>query len=394
MGNKSIGMSKRPGFLVTILFFVFALVGFYIYLKRQQSPLIQPIHGVPVDAAVIIEINKPFNFLTSLNNNTQILSDTKELDFASSLFAQLAIADSLVQNTQLKAFIENKSVLLSLHDVGNNEINGLLVSKLSGKFEANQLFRFFEETLIGAENITSTRYNQVRINNANVDNTRYYYAFNRGVFLASKSELLLKNAIRQLDADAGLHNSEELSNLIKTAGDNSLANIYLKSPEFKTILNSVFSKDYLKATNITSFGSWSLLDMNLKKNVLLFNGFTSGINAENFQHLLQGQKPTSFKFTKFAPVGIQSYLAFGISNYHKYKDNLKEFMQENNQLDRHVVNQKSFRDDFGENAENRLAEIFNGELVQMRLLNNESLFYIKNKVLRTFYEKVLISLEF
>lgn len=370
-------MSRRPGFIVTILFFIIALVGFYFYLKRQQSPLTQPIHGVPVDAAMIIEIKQPTRFLDAFNHDSQLLNSAKKIRFLQPFFANVGFTDSLIKNTSFKSLIDDKSVFLSFHPNGNNEIDGLWISKLSGKFEANQWFRFIEEKLVGKDNITSSRYEQVRIYKAQSHNLVIYYAFNRGVFLASASEMLIKNAIRQLATAVGLHNNSDLESLLKTAGNNALANVYVKSPEFGAMLGKVISADNLKQNNIKKFGSWTLLDINLKKNTLLLNGFSKGVNPADFQYVLKGQEPINFKFTKFAPVGVQSFLAFGISNYDLYKNKLQEYMQANNQLDRFLVNQKSFRDAFGENSENSLAKIFNGELVQIRLLNNEHLFYIK-----------------
>ncbi|MBI9067120.1 MAG: hypothetical protein JEZ09_07495 [Salinivirgaceae bacterium] len=382
-------MRKRPGFIVTILIFIISIGGFYIYLKQQQSPLTQPIHAIPLNTSMFIEFKNPMGFLEKINGNNSFTQKLREFPEIMEKANELRFIDSIINSDEvLKTHIRDKKILLSIHEIGKNKFERLYLTKLSGKFEANQILKTLSNNVIAKYSNSHSRYNQVKIFAVQGKLKSFYYCFHRGVLMGSSSELLIKDAIRQVENPNGLQLNADFNHLLKTAGDNVDANIYIQLKEANNLLAKVVSLKNLKDKSLSHIGNWVELDVNLKNNTLLLNGFNATTETNDFQSLFDGQNPSTMKFAKFTPVGVNSTLAFGLSDYNKYKESFRKFMEKTGQTDRYLINKKTFIETFGQNAETRLSEIFKNELAQVELADGNYLFYVKVKGYRDGQELV------
>ncbi len=372
-------MNKRPGFIVVVIVFIIAIVGFYIYLKSQQKPSISPISAVPINSALIIDIKKPQKFYSKLSNNN-LFKKLCQLNTVSELNFNLSVLDSIIKaNQKLNHLFTQNSFLISFHEVGNKKFYPLCIIAAPGRFETNQIFKSIEANLKTEKyTITSERYNQAKLYKISKGKKQFFYSYNKGLLLWSSSEILLEDAIRQSESEVKLMNSEGLHRLIETSGQHAEANVYMQFKYFQTWLNQLMPESYLINHSIKQIGDWVELDLNLKNQTLLFNGFASANeDASSFIDLFQGQKPQSIKFLKFTPVGAEGFFGFGLSNYRLFKQNLRKHMEQLGQLNRLEVNNKQIRLAFGNNADNELETIFRNELAQVLLPDGTTLFYIK-----------------
>ena len=71
----------------------------------------------------------------------------------------------------------------------------------------------------------------------------------------------------------------------------------------------VISEDYLKDQSIVQVGDWIELDLNLKNQTILFNGFAfSDASANRFMNIFEGQVPQNIKFLRFQLLTLQVLL--------------------------------------------------------------------------------------
>jgi len=374
-------MGKRFGFITIVIIFVASLIGFYFYLKKQAVTGVNPVNAVPVNSAMIIEIKNPVKFFSHLaNKNTfyENLSRLKELD---KLTKTLISVDSIIKhNDKLKQFFNNHSLTVSVHETGKKEFSSLYIIPVAGRFEANQLLKTIETLSQNKFTINTKRYEQVKIYHASNENKNVFYCYHGGLLMASKSEILLQDAVRQSESDVNLLKNKNLKRLMQTSGQHSQANIYLQFEYFQSWLTKILPEIFFKQHFIHQVGDWIELDLNLKKTTVLLNGFAfTDTDAHRFLNLFKGQKPQNTTYLKFIPAETESFWGFTFNDYLLYKQNLQKYMEEAGEADRYDINRKKIRDAFGKTAELQLQKIFANELVQVVLPDESTLFYIKTQ---------------
>jgi len=374
-------MDKRPGFIVVIIVFIVGMVGFYLFLKKQQNPDLKPMGAIPINAAAIIEIKKPIQLFEQIGEKNGFFRKLKQFSNIASFNSKLESIDSAIrENDKIYEFLSQNTLLVSFHEVGNRQFHPLYVLQASGRYEVNQLFKQFEVILGKTFTITQERYNQARIFKIDNNKFSFFYCFHNGLLLGSTSDILLEDAIRQTESTTSLLNSEELHRLIETSGDHSEANIFIQFNTFQKYFENVLSESYLKEHSINQFGSWMELDLNVKNETFLLNGFANTNPTENqFMSIFKGQEPQSTKFLKFVPKSAEGFLGMGISDYKLYKENLRKYMEDIGELERYNTNHSKVRELFGNSIEDDFNAIFKGELAQVNLAGGANLFYIKTK---------------
>ena len=384
-------MNKKYGFLVVVIIFITVIIGFYIFLKEQQRAQGIPIRAVPVNSALIIDIKNPQRLYVDIIKENNFLNKLTQFNEVSNFVSHLKILKSVAKNDiKLKQLLK-QPLLISIHEIGNKEYYSLYVIKISGRFEANQIIKAIDKNWGKTNKIVTKRYNQTKIYEIKNDNstTSFFYSYHNGLFLLSKSEILLQNAIRQSESNVNLLSDGKLSQMIKTSGNNAKANIYIQFEFFQKFLSKVISTSFLKKHSFKQIGDWLELDLNLHNKTLLFNGFSNADKDKNrFINVFRDQSPQKIDFLQFAPASSESFFGFGLSNYTIFKRNLRKYMTQIGEIDRYNINYRKIQQFFGKNADNDLKEIFKNEIAQVSLPDNSTLFYIKTNGFRNATELI------
>ncbi|MDA3891927.1 MAG: hypothetical protein PF517_09730 [Salinivirgaceae bacterium] len=372
-------MNRKPGFIIVIIVFIVAIASFYFFLKKQQNPGIEPLNAVPINAAAIIELKKPLKFYNQVSQKNAFFKKLNNISDFAQFTAKIANAYSLIVNNQkLNDLFSHKSLVISIHDIGKNEFKPLFVMPVKGWYESNQIFKSIEADCSGKYTFSFERYNQVKLFKISDESSHYFYSYHNGLLIGSTSEMLVEDALRQVESTSNLLVNSSLKRLKETSGDHAEANIYIQFKYFQSYIGRIVSAAYLKNLSINQIGDWLEFDLNLKNQTLLFNGFAFSQSSDNrFMNLFQGQQPQNIKFLNFVPAGAEAFMGFELSNYSLYKENLRKYMEQIGQVDRYEINNKKIRDVFGNNSDKDLDHIFSGEIAQVTLANKSALFYIR-----------------
>jgi hypothetical protein len=374
-------MSRRPGFIIVVILFVIVIVGFYIYLKKQQSPNIDAITAVPVNAALIAELNEPGKFMLNADEKSHFAKELLGFVSVAKVWNSILKMDSTLQtNPKLYNSLVKKELTLSMHEVGNKQYEWLYLTQLSGRYQANQLLKQIQALFKEPANLSESKYNQVKVFAYKSAGKAFYYAYHRGILMGSKSEILLQDAIRQVESETGIMQQHGFADLRKTAGNHADVNIFVSFEAWKNFYEKIISKSFLKEREINKIGDWVALDLNLKNKTLLLNGFanTPG-DLASFYNLFKGQESQNLRFSKFVPTGTEAFCAFGISNLETYLAQLKKYMEAINQKERFRINQQQLTDVLGNAFDSDLTQIFQKEIALANFADGTSLFYIKTK---------------
>ena len=197
----------------------------------------------------------------------------------------------------------NKPVLISYHKIGKNEIQSIIYSE--------------QKNIINNINIQdSVKYNGFTINRILNKQNEYYNTIKNGIYIESKSKLLIENSLRN-------------SNHIYTEKSGDLKKLYnISNSNISLFISNNFSK-YLKNSNlrkifnISNISDWIQFDIELNQHKLTLNGI-------GFQHdsifkkinILKDINPTTSNINKIIPANFKQFKRIAY-NHSKIISNLE-----------------------------------------------------------------------
>ncbi|MCK4662390.1 MAG: hypothetical protein KAT68_05970 [Bacteroidales bacterium] len=386
-------LKKTIKFLIIIAFFGTLVYGYY-FIKKINTPVQTAINAVPVNSAIIIEINNLRNIFDEINENNQIWNELKHLPKIFEIDNNLTYFDSIISNNE-KAhdILKNKQVIISGHLLGKQKIEYLYLISLKNIYEETLFKKLISGLIPKNANLSKRQYNKVSIYKAEIQKGKnrieFYYAFSKGVFITAYSSILIEEAIRQLDIKNSLMLKENFINVSKTAGKNVFGNIYINFKSFQKFISIILNDNYKNyISSYTNFADWMELDVNLKKDAVLLNGFSS-FNEHDYLNVFIQQEPQKIDFYKLLPLNTSTFIALGINNYLAYCENYNQFLKKSNKLKYHKSEKQKIKQKFNIDIqewfnlffENEVALVYTNDINQELGQNSYVIINTKSKSL-------------
>ena len=274
--------------------------------------------------------NSQTNFLTLLPENTSLVLKINNLDKFKSInsykiinkLKNLIDINFLINNSetfksvlQHELLLDIKSLNISLHKTGNNNLSTLFTTQLSNNYISfNKNFEVIE---YDKKNIYTTEFN---------DNKFHFYNYENILFF-SKSKFIIEEVIKTQSSSYNLINDLTFQSSYKTINNNADANIMIN---FKELANtsSVFFKNKLVINN---FSSWSCNDLEIKNDLIIANGFLStNKKIEHYTDILENQEPKKIKITEIIPENTSDLFSIGFNDAKLLLENKNKLLQKNN----------------------------------------------------------------
>lgn len=178
---------------------------------------------------------------------------------------------------------------------------------------------------------TSRRYEGFSIFHFSKPQSDIYITDIGAFYLVSNSTIYIEDAIRQLKNANGNTTSNGFTELLSSAGKSKPINIFLNLNEAASLIrpfvNDVINLDASK--NLFK-KSWCELDLNLKQEQILLNGFFSqSDSAHNILSLPKYSEPVKISADKILPANIGSFFVFGSSDMKQFYQNYLEYLKNN-----------------------------------------------------------------
>ncbi len=324
-----------------IISFVLVIAGTlaigYFLLKGKFEPKEDIYHAVPLDASFLIEVKDFHNFIYQLRENSLIWKELSNFKEIQNVGNALHKADSILNKAQsLNALINQKSVLVSVHNIGKEDPRLLFLCRLKESSGFSSLQNVVKKTFSESWDIRERAYQKIRIYEMTERRSKFSISFSsyKGIVAVSTSSILVESAIRQLDVSNCILDQKGFSEVKHTAGEKVDGNLYInfaQLPRFLSVLTNPEHKN--KIYSIKSFSSWAELDINFKKDELLLNGFTYTDDSLNFySNIFEDQFPQKSSIDQILPANIVSYAVLGLSNFDKFFKAYKAYLKGINQL--------------------------------------------------------------
>jgi len=284
-------------FLITIIFF-------FIACEQDQNTTTSTLTKyIPRKASVIVKTDNHKGLLSALKNNDiiQAFSKTRYQKFLSSSLPLL------------KDINTKNEVLICYTKIGSDMYDVSILTK------ANKALFTPDST-----KITQTKLNNTTpaITKVKTKETTFYTLNIEDVFIASTSQLLLENTIREKEGNL----ITEDTDFIKAyqAASNATASILLKGSEADHVWSTIYPKN--KNHSLRNAFSWSLGDLDISQNDIKISGVTLVKDSTDQRFsVFKNTNPLKNAIDQITPITAQSATSITYDDWTTYKNNLANF---------------------------------------------------------------------
>ncbi|MDA3952289.1 MAG: hypothetical protein PF485_01485 [Bacteroidales bacterium] len=320
----------------------------YTYLKKQQLPDFDLHKMIPTDASIIIESNDFIKKIAEVRTESKIWKELLLLpalkSFDNDLNELIKISNS---NPVIQNLTKNNNIIISAHKIGKSNLGFLFMLELQNARDKKLILQTITELLTPDKTVSSRDYNNSKIYIAKTNKKEFNFSFYKGILSVSSSAILIENSLRQAEAEKSILNEEGFVKVRKTAGKNVDANVYLNFPKLNEIISLTLDTKYSSLiSKFSNFGNWAELDINLKKDAVLLNGFTFSDDSNNYLNIFLNQSPISHKMNSILPSNTSLFLSFGISNNQKYFDDYKSFLEKEGKINKYQLQLDRFKNKY------------------------------------------------
>ena len=354
-------MNRVLLFVVVIVIFIGSVLSGYFYMRSINRDVNISLNAVPTQAAFVFESN---NFLKDWKNeslNSLLFSELRSFEtFATydSVFTQLDSA--LEQDLNLKTFFADLTITISLHKSGAKNVDLLFTFSIPPTQNEDAFVTKLEAYFSNGYNKKEKQYDQAKLVSFESNGNSIFYTFYKDVIVISLNQMLVEDAIRQLNSGKSLLDKPSFNKVYKTKGNGNNGNLLINPETMQTIAATVFNGSTQKFE--TPFSGWMAYDLMLKPNSLFLSGFCQVSDSTTlFLNRFKGQSSQDFSVAEILPSNTCFVLHYGVSDFNSYYKNYLSELSSSNQIFDYEKNIKSKREIYGESAINALINFTQNE---------------------------------
>ena len=337
----------------------------YDYFKKSQLPEFDVYKTIPLDAVFIFEINDFIQKADKLSGDNKIWDELKNFPSVQPIEKDI---NYLVQFSKKNEFIQNllynNKLIISAHKSGKSDLGFLYLIKLQNFRDPKFIIQLISGLLPQNKKLTERNYNNSKIYEFIANDKSFKFSFQKGILLVSSSDIILESAIRQSEVKENLLTDNGFINVQKTAGKNVDANLFINLNLFNQVVSTIFNdKNSSIISGFSNLGNWAELDINIKNDALLLNGFTfSNDSLNNYLNVFLGQEPVEHKINQILPTNTSVFLFFGINNTGNYLKNYKQYLEKKGKINQYHLEVDRYKNKYGIDIENILTQLLNEEI--------------------------------
>ena len=313
---------------------------YYLKLKKEVTPVF---HAVPGNSNAIVEVSNPKDFWKELNQQ-EIYRQFHDFEMVERFASLVEQSDSLIkQNKHFSKWLDNNKMLLSLHYRGSDRFATLGLLQLPDIRQDENVVAFFSEHF--TTELTKEEPYKIYKTIVN-DTTEFYFSIPEGILLLSKDNNLIEQSLNFMQDDNHIFQVEDFKKVYNYRGKNVNANIYFNHNGFHRFLAQFAGKKYSDEFNkLSSYGSWTELDLIMEDKGLWFSGHTM-IN-DSIQHYLkifENQKADEIRIPQVLPARTALLSYYGIQDFEEFYKKYKKKLDHKKEKDEYL---KNFKEKYG-----------------------------------------------
>lgn len=333
---------------ILITFLIVPIVGSaiygYFYFKQVKTPLTPVLKAIPTDAVCITEAHDFTNTWKSFSKENAIWKELLSVDAFMELNHKINFFDSVfVHGEKVLNIDDNTKIYLSVHADTAKGVDFILAFNIPLTAEKRAVNEIIEQAIPVMYTKSDTLVAGIAVHQYSLrDGKKFYYYLNNTVFVLSYSPDLIEKSARTLVANASLLQNKSFTRVLKTAGNESSANVFVNFKNLSGIMPQYLSDDNKSFINaMSNFAQWISMDLNLKNDIITMNGFSySSENAHDYLSLFKNQKAPKIEMTSLMPLNTAFFSYVGVNDGATY---LKDFKQFNKDFEESAQQEKQLK---------------------------------------------------
>ena len=309
------------------------LTGRSVFLKVRK-PAENPLKAIPENTALVLRINHPHSLLMELKDKNQIWHDISAVPYLGSLNDQFSEFDSLIRtHPDLFKVFQDNQLFMAVSQTGRSSFGLLFLSPIPGIDTRNDIIPFLEEKFGNMISIHKSKYSNSEMVRLSFSKSQdpFYFAVSEGIFLGSRYPELIRKSIDQLSLNIPSLMNTGFALVETTTGKKVDANIFVNYHLIYPVISRLLQPGQTVPgiEKISAFGNWSGLDVLMKNNEVLINGYTSiSDSGTSFLGIFDQQTPQKITLSGILPDNTSRFHWMGFSNIESYYRNFLAFSRQ------------------------------------------------------------------
>jgi hypothetical protein len=326
-----------------------AMVAGLFYLRSNIPAGTDLLSAVAEDAVIVIKAETAGTLLSSVNNSS-LWTDLNSILKSDGLATRGKILDSLLRlEGGAGGLHPDMPLCLSVHPAGRDRFDVVFYTSFpSGKGSTKLSDESLRKLLPPGAKVRERTFGRVKVYESAFKKEGkkmiLSWAISHGVIIISFSPVLLENSVSQLLSGSSLTDDPYFQKVLATSGTNVDANIFINLSRFPSFLSGFSGGDargYL--SGLSDLGNWAELDLHIRNDALLLNGFSVSSEGENnYLNVFSGQSPVHLEIESVIPGFASAFLALAITDGDLFHKNYTGWLQETGRYPGYV----QMRDEF------------------------------------------------
>ena len=305
--------------IVLVAGLIVAIIFGFLWLRLNNYSRMDTHEAIPPEFVFCLETTNYSRLTSALQNHSNIWKEFQKYSIVKELDRLMHEIDSLSRNSEdIKGLVE-ENVLISAYPA-EDKLDFLFVLNSPDRNATDEVLKLIDpETGIDKEKFENTTLYTLDFMQEFPD--LLSFTETRGLFILASSRELIKKSVLHINHDENVFESPKFQKIRTTLGSDVEAHLYISFDELEQLAGWIFNEN--KLPDLAGFTSSAALDVEIKPDQLLFNGF-SRVNDSTFQQLslFEGQDPVEQALFKVIPSTVVYFNWFGVSNPQKFMENL------------------------------------------------------------------------
>ena len=286
-------MSKKSIGIVLSIIIVASVFAIYFYINELGNEKASPAEVIPPESVLVLKVNNPGVLLKNLSSKNRIWRSLDSSNLLYSLLNNFSSIDSLLSKHQdFYDILMNKPLFIAIGIDSTEGFTTLFVKQVKSKLILNDLSSLLNEHF---EDIRVKKISENILSLNIYSEDSLYIQIYDGILTVSPQIGLLK--FRKEDKQQILTYSKDVTALekfINSPAKKSDAQLFINYSDFNKLAGRSLTKKGEGIINLISdFALWTETDIKIKKEEILFNGFSVTDTLNNYLRRFKGQTPLS-----------------------------------------------------------------------------------------------------
>ncbi|MBN1339937.1 MAG: DUF3352 domain-containing protein [Bacteroidales bacterium] len=357
-------MLRFAGYIVAV---IITAVVFYLavnFLRSLHKPQIEAIDAVPPNAIVFIEFSNPGGTWEKLSERSALWGELCRIKEVCGLNSIVATLDSLMSENTTGELLKNQKLTAAIsRENGVHEV--LFIMELSQNTDVSGIDRFVKQVNGERSIILNREYKKAMIRYVNIPafDQPFQYTTVNNLLIAGFNENSIQSCIDRLEKGNPVVQRPEFLKVRATAGKNVDANIYFHFGAAHPSMAGILSPFCLDITgNAGNFASWSELDLIIKNDEILLNGYTATSDTTTNYLDVFRHEPHQGEVTSILPYNTTFLTVLSTGEIERYLDEYRQYLNVAGGLAEYNRSITEYPSIHGADLENRIIPLIGDEV--------------------------------